>query len=115
MALSLYVTPSSPRDTYAVYVAFGPNETTLESPIENRFDYLFMVPNLTLSTSITEMSADEQNELQHTIFMPPHVHRGNGTYIFGVKLISRIDQRAKSSDDVTRMTDSRYDPRDQYD
>ena len=104
MALSLYITPSSPRDIYAVYVAFGVNETILESPTEDKFDFLFMVPNRTLSTPTTEMSVDEQNELQHTIFMPPHLHRGNGTYIFGVKLISRIDRRAEHSEELMRIS-----------
>ena len=86
MALSFYVAPNSSfTDTYAIYVAFDTNETSLEPPTELNFDLLFLSPNRTLAEDSTE-------ELRHTIFMPPAVHLGNGTYIFGVKLISQFSR-----------------------
>jgi hypothetical protein len=98
MTLSVYVSSSSLLDdTFAVYVSFAENETLLELPTETKFDLLFIVPNATTTTSD---NIDVDNELRHTIFLPPEVHLGNGTYIFGVKLISRqrtcpsIDRRA---------------------
>ncbi len=67
MTLSIFIYPNlSPMDTYAVYVSYGSNETTLD------------------------MNFEDEDELRHTIFMPSNVHLGNGTYIFGVKLISKF-------------------------
>ena len=85
--LSVSLLPnSSPSDIYAVYVSFGTNETALEPPTESKFDFVFVVPND--SISITEMNFEDEYELTHTILMPPSVHLGNGTYIFGVRLLS---------------------------
>ena len=90
MTLSIYVAPNfSPTDTYAVYVSYGINESLLEPPTESKFDLLFVVPNATLLASNPDVNLDDEYELKHTIFMPPDVHLGNGTYIFGVKLISK--------------------------
>ena len=90
MALSVYVSPnSSPMDIYAVYVSFGINETILEPPTESKFDLLYVIPNETILASTSDINPDDEYELRHTIFMPPNVHLGNGTYIFGVKLISK--------------------------
>ena len=89
MALSVYISPTSASssDAYAIYVSFGANETALEVPTENKFDLVFLIPNENGSASIPSPSSDE-HELRHTLFMPPSVHLGNGTYIFGIKLIS---------------------------
>jgi hypothetical protein len=90
MALSVYVAPNfSPMDTYAVYVSFGINETLLEPPTESKFDLLFVLPNNTAVPSGSDVNTDDDYEIRHTIFMPPSVHLGNGTYIFGVKLVSK--------------------------
>lgn len=90
MTLSVYISPNLPStDTYAVYVSFGTNETTLESPTESKFDLLFIIPNQNISTSVLDISSEDEHELRHTIFMPPNVHLGNGTYIFGVKLLGK--------------------------
>ncbi len=90
MTLSIYVAPSfSPMDTYAVYVSHGINETLLEPPTESKFDLLFVLPNKTALSLTADVNQDDEYELKHTIFMPPTVHLGNGTYIFGVKLISK--------------------------
>jgi hypothetical protein len=90
MTLSISISPNlSPMDMYAVYVSFGINETLLEPPTESKFDLLFIIPNRTLLISTSDMNFEDKDELQHTIFMPPNVHLGNGTYIFGVKLISK--------------------------
>ncbi|CAF1019415.1 unnamed protein product [Rotaria sordida] len=89
MTLSVYISPnSSSMDIYAVYVSFGTNETILESPTEIKFDLLFIIPNKTVLVSTSDINLDEEYELKHTIFMPPNVHLGNGTYIFGIKLIN---------------------------
>jgi hypothetical protein len=94
MTLSVYVSPhSSPMDIYAVYVSFGTNETLVEFPTESKFDFLFILPNKTDLPSTSDVNSDDQYELKHTIFMPPNVHLGNGTYIFGVKLISKCSRR----------------------
>jgi hypothetical protein len=88
MTLSVYISLNlSPMDIYAVYVTYGINETLLEPPTESKFDLLFVLPNKT--AFISDMNLDDEDELRHTIFMPPNVHFGNGTYIFGVKLISK--------------------------
>ena len=85
MTLSIYISPnSSPLDIYGIYVSFHTNESLLEPPTESKFDLLFVLPNKT-----TSRSTHDEDELTHTILMPPHVHLGNGTYIFGVKLISK--------------------------
>lgn len=85
--LSVSVVPnSSPSDVYGVYISFGTNETALKPPTESKFDLLFVLPNN--SISITDGNFDDEYELRQTIFMPPSVHLGNGTYIFGVKLLS---------------------------
>jgi hypothetical protein len=90
MTLSIYVSPNfSPLDTYAIYVSHGINETLLEPPTESKFDLLFVVPNRTVLTSTSDINLDDEYELKHTIFMPPSVHLGNGTYIFGVRLVSK--------------------------
>ena len=90
MTLSIYVSPNfSPTDTYAVYVSYGINESLLEPPTESKFDLFFVVPNTTVLASNPDVNLDDEYELKHTIFMPPDVHLGNGTYIFGVKLISK--------------------------
>jgi hypothetical protein len=90
MTLSIYISPSfSPMDIYAVYVSYGINETLLEPPTESKFDLLFVLPNKTVLTSTSDVNFDDEHELKHTIFMPPNVHLGNGTYIFGIKLISK--------------------------
>jgi hypothetical protein len=90
MTLSIYVSPNfSPMDTYAVYVSYGANETLLEPPTESKFDLLFVLPNRTAVASASDVNFDDEYELRHTIFMPPSVHLGNGTYIFGVKLVSK--------------------------
>lgn len=91
MTLSIYVAPNfSPMDTYAVYVSYGINETILEPPTESKFHLLFVLPNRTVLTSTSDINFDDEYELKHTIFMPPSVHLGNGTYIFGVKLVSKL-------------------------
>ena len=88
MALSIFISPiSSPSDTYAIYVSFGSNETGLQVPTESKFDLVFVIPNDTGSAFPSSSSSDE-HELRHTLFMPPNVHLGNGTYIFGIRLIS---------------------------
>lgn len=90
MTLSLAILPnSSPMDLYAVYVAFGTNESSLEPPTESKFDLLFLLPNRTVFQSSSDVSIDDQHELTHTVFLPPNVHLGNGTYIFGIRLISK--------------------------
>ncbi|CAF4701930.1 unnamed protein product [Rotaria sp. Silwood1] len=90
MTLSVYISSNiSPMDTYAVYVSFNTNETLLESPTESKFDLLFVIPNKTVLISTSNINLDDEYELRHTIFMPPNVHLGNGTYIFGIKLISK--------------------------
>ncbi len=96
MTLSIYVSPnSSPMDTYAVYVAYGINETILEPPTESKFDLLFVLPNRTALASATDINQEDEYELKHTILMPPGVHLGNGTYIFGVKLISKYFSKSE--------------------
>jgi hypothetical protein len=96
MTLSVYVSPHfSPIDTYAVYVSYGINESLLEPPTEAKFDLLFVVPNRTVLTSTSDITLEEEYELKHTVFMPPNVHLGNGTYIFGVKLVSKYLQTKK--------------------
>lgn len=91
MTLSVYISPiSSSIDTYGVYVSFDTNETILEPPTELKFDLVFIIPNKTAIVSTSNMNSDDEHESRHTIFLPPHVHFGNGTYIFGVKLISEI-------------------------
>ncbi|CAF4402568.1 unnamed protein product [Rotaria socialis] len=88
MTLSVYLSPnSSSMDTYAVFVSFGVNETALEPPTESKFDLLFIIPNQTVLESTIDIYSEDEHELRHTIFMPPSVHLGNGTYIFGVKLL----------------------------
>ena len=88
MALSFYVAPNSSfTDTYAIYVSFDTNETSLEPPTEFKFDLLFVSPNRTLAS-------DNAEELQQTIFIPPSVHFGNGTYMFGIKLISEFSTKS---------------------
>ena len=90
MTLSIYVAPSySPMDTYAVYISFGANDTLLEPPTETKFDLLFVVPNRTAIAPESDVNLDDEHELRHTIFLPPGVHLGNGTYILGVKLVSK--------------------------
>jgi len=98
MTLSIYVAPNgSPMDTYAVYVSYGINETLLEPPTESKFDLLFVLPNKTALPSTSDVNLDDEYELRHTIFMPPSVHLGNGTYIFGVKLVSKyLSYRTKT-------------------
>ena len=87
MTLSIYIAPtSSINDTYAVYVSFGINATQLEPPTETKFDLLFVTPN---SSALSVSNSQHDEELKYTIFMPPTVHLGNGTYIFGIKLISK--------------------------
>ena len=88
MALSIFIAPDSMGDTYAVYVSHGINETTVEAPTESVFDLLFVIPNRTLSMSSSDLNSEDQEEIRQTVFMPPEVHLGNGTYIVGVKLIS---------------------------
>lgn len=89
MTLSIYISPNSSRDTYAVYISYGVNETAVESPSESKFDLLYVLPNRTLLASASDMSAVDREELARTIFMPPQTHFGKGTYIIGVKLISK--------------------------
>ncbi|CAF0819785.1 unnamed protein product, partial [Didymodactylos carnosus] len=80
MALSVYIKPSSSIDSYVLYVSYG--NDTVEPPTDSKFDFIYTLPN---NNSI---SANYNNceELKYTIFMPPSVHYGNGTYIFGVRL-----------------------------
>lgn len=86
MTLSFYVASNSSfTDTYAIYVSFDTNETALEPPTEYKFDLLFLSPNRTL--------ASDDEELRQTIFLPPTVHFGNGTYMFGIKLISQFSRK----------------------
>lgn len=88
MTLSISIIPKLLfMDMYAIYISYGINETLLEPPTESKFDLLFVLPNTTIVTS--DMNLDDEYEIRHTIFMPPNVHLGNGTYIFGVKLISK--------------------------
>ena len=90
MTLSVSILPnSSPMDMYGVYVTFGTNESLLEPPTESKFDLLFLLPNRTVLNSSSDVNPDDQDELLHTVFLSPDVHRGNGTYIFGVRLISK--------------------------
>ncbi|CAF4229923.1 unnamed protein product, partial [Rotaria sp. Silwood2] len=89
MTLSIYVAPNnSPMDTYAIYISFDTNETLLEPPTESKFDLLFVLPNKTALSSTSDINLDDEYELRHTIFMPPGVHLGNGTYIIGIRLIN---------------------------
>lgn len=91
MTLSIYIFPNfSPMDTYAIYISHNTNESLLEPPTETKFDLLFVVPNKTAIDSAAEVNPDDEFELRHTVFMPPGVHRGNGTYIVGVRLISKF-------------------------
>lgn len=92
MALSVLVAPEYPGDTYAIYISHDLNETLVETPTETKFDLLFLVPNSTLSANISDLDPDDQIEIQNTVFLPPGVHLGNGTYIIGVKLISKYRQ-----------------------
>ncbi|CAF5220758.1 unnamed protein product, partial [Rotaria magnacalcarata] len=39
-------------------------------------------------TNKTDLSPEEEYELRHTVFLPPGVHFGNGTYIIGVRLLN---------------------------
>ena len=82
MTLSVHISPieSTALDTYTIYVSYGTNESSVELPTELKFDFVFFLPNM-----MTNANEDDQNELQYTIFMPPSLHRGNGTYIFGIK------------------------------
>jgi hypothetical protein len=82
MTLSVHISPieSTALDTYVVYVSHGINESTVEPPTEFQFDFVFLLPNMT-----THSNLEDQHELRYTIMMPPSLHRGNGTYIFGVK------------------------------
>ncbi len=90
MTLSVYISPNlSPLDIYAVYVSFERNETLEEFPTESKFDWIFILPNKTNLSSTSDVNSEDEYELRHTIFMPPNIHMGNGTYIFGVKLISK--------------------------
>jgi len=90
MALSIYVSPNfSPMDTYGIYVSYGVNESLLEPPTESKFDLLFVLPNRTVLPTTSDIDQDDENELRHTVFIPPSVHFGNGTYIFGIRLISK--------------------------
>jgi hypothetical protein len=101
MTLSVYVSPnSSPMDMYAVYVSFGTNETILEPPTDSKFDHLFVIPNNTMLPSTSYFDPDDEHELRHTIFMPPNIHLGNGTYIFGIRLISKYFKKRKYTDDI---------------
>jgi hypothetical protein len=96
MTLSVYLAPNyAPMDTYGIYVSHGINETLLEPPTESKFDLLFVLPNRTALTATSDVTPDDQYEIQQTIFMPPSVHLGNGTYIFGVKLISKYFEKTK--------------------
>lgn len=88
--LSIYVAPTgSPMDNFAVYISHGENETSTEPPTESKFDLLFVSPNQTVLSNTSELSAEDEYELRHTIFLPPGVHLGNGTYIIGVRLLSK--------------------------
>ena len=106
MTLSIFLAPNSSRDTYAVYISYGVNETAAETPTESKFDLLYVVPNRTALASASEMSAEDRKELTKTIFMPPDVHLGNGTYIIGVKLISKWCSRDKDAWTVSLLLDS---------
>lgn len=114
MTLSVSLLPdSSSSDVYAVYVSFGTNETILEPPTESKFDLVFVLPND--SISITDMNFEDEYEVRHTIFMPPSVHLGNGTYIFGVKILSKSSFskeilliKYKYSDSSTAMNLTEY-------
>ncbi|CAF1487008.1 unnamed protein product [Rotaria magnacalcarata] len=89
MTLSIYAAPNgSPMDTYAVYISYSENETLLEPPTESKFDLIFVLPNQTALTNKTDLSPEEEYELRHTVFLPPGVHFGNGTYIIGVRLLN---------------------------
>ena len=82
MTLSVHISPmeSTALDTFVVYVSYGRNESTVEPPTEFEFDFVFLLPNMTTNSNV-----QDQNELRYTILMPPSIHQGNGTYIFGVR------------------------------
>ena len=107
MTLSVSILPNlSPMDSYAVYVSFGTNETSLDPPTESKFDLLFVVPNKTVAIPTSDANFEDEDEVKHTIFMPPNVHFGNGTYIFGVKLISKqffIQEKSRYSERIFRF------------
>jgi hypothetical protein len=89
MTLSILLSARIATDMYAVYISHMINETIAMPPTESAFDLLFVVPNRTISNALLgEVNNDERIELSQTIFLPPTVHRGNGTYIIGVRLIS---------------------------
>lgn len=90
MTLSIHLAPNKTTEMFAIYISYGINETMVESPIESNFDLLFVVPNRTISLGETDLNYEDQEEVQHTVFLPPGIHFGNGTYIIGVKLISQF-------------------------
>ena len=90
MTLSIHLLPHKTTEMFAVFVSYGVNETMAEAPLESKFDFLFVVPNRTISFGDADLNVDDQDEVQHTVFLPPTLHFGNGTYIIGVKLISEF-------------------------
>lgn len=90
MTLSIHLAPNKTTEMFAVYISYGINETMVDSPIESKFDLLFVVPNRTIALGETDLNYEDQEEVQHTVFLPPGIHFGNGTYIIGVKLISEF-------------------------
>ena len=72
-------------DTYVVYISYETNDTLLEPPTESKFDLFFILPNQTNVASLADVNVDDEYELQHTIFILPGVHLGNGT----IKLFSK--------------------------
>jgi hypothetical protein len=115
MTLSVFIRPHSPADTFAIYISHGINETAADTPTESKFDLVFLVPNRTVSTLSNEPDYDE---LRHTVFMSPDVHRGNGTYIIGVKLISESPCTSTSNSFACEQhdtTDCRFDKATQLD
>lgn len=78
MTLSVHISPIDPTgfDNYVVYVSYGMNQ----SPTEYQFDYVFYLPNAKIDSNM-----EDADELKYTILIPPSLHQGNGTYIFGVR------------------------------
>lgn len=114
MTLSIHISPNKPTDMFAVYISHGINETMAEAPVESRFDLLYVVPNRTISTAESDLNLEDQAEILHTVFLPPSVHFGNGTYIIGVKLISESSMRLTSTRRMIGVDAfHRFDPENQ--
>ena len=69
MTLSIHVVPHKTTEMFAVYVSYGINETMAEAPLESKFDFLFVVPNRTISFGDADLNVEDREEVQHTVFL----------------------------------------------